>query len=92
MDDRMPAEFNAERAQFYPSNDLAYAWFKDRVIEVLTTWQDADIKDINDCIEVHECKRTIEVHEHIFPESQIDVLHSRHVLFLDLPASMHRFS
>lgn len=73
----MPAEFNAERAQFYPSNDLAYAWFKDRVIEVLTTWQDADIKDINDCIEVHECKRTIEVHEHIFSESQIDVLHSR---------------
>ena len=70
----MPVEFNANRVEFYPSDDYAYALYTDRVIAVLSTWHEKEIASINDCIEVYECKRTIETHSHLFPESQLKAL------------------
>lgn len=78
----MPAEYNAERTEYYPSNDLAYSFFRNRVIEVLTTWCEQNIVSINDCIEVFECKQTIENHGHLFQDPELGFLHnSAQVLF-----------
>lgn len=52
----MPSDFDGKRARYYPPPDLAATYYFDRAIKVLTTSDEKDIQDVNDAIEVYQCK------------------------------------
>lgn len=63
----MPTDFNFDRAEYFPSNDLAYAMYKQRVLEVLASPIVYPL-EINDCIEIHQCMLIVDKHQDLFSD------------------------
>ena len=52
----MPIDYNEKRAIYFPQGDLASSYYFDRVTEVLRDSSVEDILNINDAIEIYQCK------------------------------------
>lgn len=56
----MPADFNENRAEYFPAPDFGASYYFIRVREVLEKWTARDIVDVNDAIDAYECKMIAE--------------------------------
>lgn len=52
----MPIDYNEKRAIYFPQGDLTASYYFDRVTEVLRDLSVEDISNINDAIEIYQCK------------------------------------
>lgn len=78
----MATEFNFDRVEFFQENDIAYAHYRDRVLEILLHEGEYEIETINDCIEIHQVLQTVKAHPHLFAEYDFaDLLRSAKQLF-----------
>lgn len=64
----MTKEFNHDRVEFYQANDWAYAYYRDRIVEIFFGEEEYSIKTISDCIEVHQAAKTAKTHTHLFAD------------------------
>lgn len=53
-------DFNGDRVICYGRNDLAAGIFKSRCIDLLINADNTLVKSVNDAIEMHQCKLTVE--------------------------------
>lgn len=67
-------EFNHERVIFYGRNDYAASIFRDRCLAMLTDASDDEISTVNEAIEAHQIKLTVEGIPEIFSDQAIDDL------------------
>jgi len=74
-------EFNHDRVVFYGRNDWAAGCFRDRVITLLTNSNALDVESINDAIEAHQCKMTVEGLPELFEAAGLDSIHESSRLF-----------
>lgn len=66
----MPKEFNSTRVVYYPPTDLACGYCKDRIIDILST-NDSSINDINEAIEIQQCKLYVECVPDLFDDEAL---------------------
>lgn len=52
----MPIDFNEKRAIYFPQGDLMFSYYFNRVTEILRDSSTEDISNINDAIEIYQCK------------------------------------
>lgn len=52
----MPTDFNEKRAIYFPREDLMASYYFNRVVEILRDSSVEDISNINDAIEIYQCK------------------------------------
>lgn len=52
----MPIDYNEKRALYFPQGDLMSSYYFDRVTDVLRDLSVEDISNINDAIEIYQCK------------------------------------
>ncbi len=64
----MPKESNSTRVVYYPPTDLACGYCKGRIIDILST-NDSSINNINEAIEVHQCKLYVECVPSLFDDN-----------------------
>lgn len=64
----MTKDFNHDRVEFYPANDWAYAYHRDRIMEIFFGKEEYSVKTINDCIEIHQAVKTAKTHTHLFAD------------------------
>lgn len=65
-------EFNEKRAVFYGRNDYAAGAYRDRCQTVLANADSANFVSINDAIEAHQIKLTVEGIPELFPDQSIN--------------------
>ncbi len=68
------AGFESRRAVFYPPGDLAAGWCVDRVKQLLGNEGQFTPTNVNDAIEIHQCKLIIDAHPYFFEGAEIDGL------------------
>lgn len=64
-------EFNHERIICYDRNDLAAGAFRERCLQIIETGSSLRIKTINDAIEVHQLKLTLETIPELFEGTDV---------------------
>lgn len=64
----MAKELNHNRVEFYQANDLAYDYYRDRIVEIISSASEYSFVTINDCIEIHQVLQTVRAYPHLFIE------------------------
>ena len=61
-------EYDENRVRYFGRNDLAAGHYRDRCLELLRDSEKRQIESINDAIEAHQCRLTVEGIPELFEE------------------------
>lgn len=87
----MAKESNYNRVKFYQANDLAYGYYRDRIVEIISSASEYRFLTINDCIEIHQVAKTVRAYPHLFADyDQNDILKTVNCLFSNACAAASR--